>query len=197
MLVAALTLTACDNMSDQPKLQSQEGSAFFADGQAARPLVAGTVARGHLEEDTVYHTGRVGDQFVAQAPVQVTAALLDRGQDRFVIHCTPCHGQVGAGDGMIVQRGFPQPPTYHQDRLRQAPDGHLFDVITHGYGRMYALGNRIEPADRWAIVTYIRALQASQNVPASQLSDDERAKLDAPRTQSGQEAQAHPATEHK
>ncbi|MBN9563367.1 MAG: cytochrome c [Alphaproteobacteria bacterium] len=111
------------------------------------------------------------------APPPVTLALLERGQERFRIYCTPCHSELGDGHGMIVQRGFPPPPSYHIDRLRAAPVEHFYDVITHGYGAMYSYANRVQPADRWAIAAYIRALQLSQHASIADVPADQRGKM--------------------
>jgi mono/diheme cytochrome c family protein len=173
-------------MQDQPRYKAYRKSDFFRDGKAMRELPEGTVARGLLKDNKAFYTGKIdnpdpnaqaqtttdarGNTLVStfpnaidEFPVPVTKELVDRGQERFNIYCIVCHGPVGAGDGMIVRRGFSQPPTYHDDRLRNAPVGHFFDVITNGWGKMNAYGYMIPPADRWAIVAYIRTLQASQD----------------------------------
>lgn len=165
-------------MSDQPRMRPLRPSTFFPDGSSARPPVDGTVARGHLDEDDAFFTGRVDGKLVERIPVPITAELVRRGQERFTIYCTPCHGQIGDGTGMIVQRGFPQPPTYHQPRLRQAPDGHFFEMITKGQGKMQPYAAQVPPADRWAIVAYIRALQLSQNATLADLPAAERQLLE-------------------
>lgn len=174
------------DMQDQPRYRAYKKSDFFADKRGSRDMVEGTVARGQLHENKAFYTGKIdspnpnvqvqtttdasGNTLVAsfpndidEFPVPVTKELIDRGQDRYNIHCIVCHGPVGNGDGMVVRRGFPQPPTYHDDRLRNAPVGHFFDVITNGWGKMNSYGYQVQPADRWAIVAYIRALQMSQN----------------------------------
>lgn len=168
------------DMRDQPRYDTYEASEFFSDGQSARPLVAGTVARGQLREDEVFYTGKRDDKFVAELPMEVDRAFLERGQNRFNIYCTPCHAAAGTGDGMIVQRGFRRPPSYHIDRLRNAPAGHFYDVISQGFGAMPSFAIQLEPRDRWAIAAYIRALQLSQNasledVPASERKQFEEA----------------------
>jgi mono/diheme cytochrome c family protein len=157
-----LMLVACDNMANQPKRLPYEAYRGEEGGAAHRLPPAGTVAR---------------DDAPAPKPPPVTPALLARGQQRFNIYCAPCHDRVGDGNGMIVQRGFPRPPSYHIDRLRQAPSQHFYDVITNGYGAMYSYAARVAPADRWAIVAYIRALQASQDATLAQLPEDERSAL--------------------
>jgi mono/diheme cytochrome c family protein len=160
--VAASMLVACDDMANQPKRLPNEVYRKETKPPAPWREPAGTVAR---------------DWVPAPAPPALTEALLVRGQERFNIYCAVCHGPAGYGDGEIVQRGFPAPPSYHIERLRQAPIQHFYDVISNGYGAMYSYAQRVSPEDRWAIVAYIRALQASQNVPVAQLSNAERAKL--------------------
>ncbi len=166
------------DMHDQPKYKPFRRSEFFADERSARPLVPGTVARGMLREDTAYFTGKVGKDFVTQIPVEVTPQLLARGRERFEIFCSPCHGRTGRGDGMIVRRGFKQPPSYHIDRLREVPVGYFYDVISNGFGAMSDYAAQVPPEDRWAIAAYVRVLQLSEYAPASELSADERAKLE-------------------
>lgn len=172
----ALSAGCRQDMADQPRADAFEASDFFADGRASRPVVAGTVARGQLRDDPHFFTGKVNGQLASTFPGQVKLdrALLLRGQDRFNVFCQHCHGPRGEGNGMIVQRGFRQPNSYHVDRLRAAPPGYFFDVITNGYGTMFDLADRVPPADRWAIAAYIRVLQLSQNatqadIPADQL----------------------------
>src|SRR5262249_37482165 len=139
-------------------------SSFFDDGRSARPIPDGTVARGHLNDDTPFYTGKGPDGKAVDAfPVPINKEVLVRGRQRFDIYCAPCHGRLGDGDGMIVRRGFRKPPSYHIDRLRQAPHGYIFDVITNGFGAMPDYAVQVEPVDRWAIVAYVRALQLSQN----------------------------------
>ena len=187
-LLSLVLITGChQDMYDQAKKEPLEASEFFKDGRVARPLVPGTIARGHLETDTPMFTGREGGQFVSDLPTKLDEQLLKQGQTLFNIYCTPCHGRIGDGDGMIVSRGFKRPPSYHSERLRGAPVGHYFDVITNGFGSMPTFKNRIAPEDRWAIVAYVRALQLSQFAPASTLSETElnalntRGTPDAPR----------------
>jgi mono/diheme cytochrome c family protein len=189
LLFASCLLSACGvrfDMQDQPRYKAYKKSDFFADKRASRDPVEGTVARGQLHENKAFYTGKIdnpnlnapvatttdatGNTLVSsfpndidEFPVPVTKELVDRGQDRYNIYCIVCHGPVGNGDGMIVRRGFPKPPTYHDDRLRNAPVGHFFDVMTNGWGKMNSYAYQIQPADRWAIVAYIRALQVSQN----------------------------------
>jgi hypothetical protein len=170
-------------MHDQPKYKYLRGSDFFTDGRSARPLVENTVARGQLQEDSVFYTGMLqstnGPVPTTEFPIEVNRQVLERGQERFNIYCSPCHGQLGNGLGMIVQRGFKQPPSYHIDRLREAPVGHFFDVMTNGYGAMWKYSPQIEARDRWAIAAYIRVLQATQNTNINDLSPEQRSKLPA------------------
>ena len=181
-LVCALALLAAgcrQDMHDAPRYEPYEKSDFFADGRSARPLVEGTVARGHLREDTPAATGKMGKLFVATAPVPVTLDLLRRGQERFGIYCTPCHGLTGSGDGMVVRRGFRRPTSFHDPRLRAQPDGYLFDVITSGFGAMPDYAAQVPVPDRWAVVAYIRALQLSQNATLADVPADRRPGLGA------------------
>jgi mono/diheme cytochrome c family protein len=150
----------------QPKTASQQEGEFFADHSSARPLVEHTIARGFLREDRPFFTGAKDNKWLTELPMPVTEALLRRGQERFTIYCTPCHGRLGNGEGMIYKRGFApnvKVATYHTDRLRNMPIGHFYDVITNGYGRMFSYAARVEPQDRWAIAAYIRVLQLSQH----------------------------------
>jgi mono/diheme cytochrome c family protein len=176
--IAAAGLTGCrQDMQDQPKFIPLRPSAFFADGRSERPLVEGTVARGHLNADTAYYTGMVNGKAVAAFPFPITRDVLNRGQERFNIYCSPCHDKLGTGNGMIVQRGYRHPPSYHIDRLRQVPDGYIFDVITNGFGAMPDYAAQVAPQDRWAIVAYIRVLQYSQHAPLADVPPDARAQL--------------------
>jgi Cytochrome C oxidase, cbb3-type, subunit III len=174
----AVALQACQqDMADQPRYKPLAPSAFFEDGRSARPLVPGTVAQGHLNEDEHLYTGRVGGKLVETFPFPITRQVLDRGHERFNIFCSPCHGRLGDGQGMVVRRGFSAPPSYHIERLRNAPVGYFFEVITKGFGRMYDYADRIPVRDRWTIVAYIRALQLSQNARIEDVPEAERAKL--------------------
>lgn len=177
---AALAAACAPDMSQQPKYPPLGPSDFFADGSSARPGVEGTVARGLLRTDEALYTGRVDGELVVRIPVPVTRTLLERGRDRFDIYCSPCHGHLGNGEGVIAMRGFRQPTSYHIDRLREAPDGHFFDVITHGYGVMYGYAARVPADDRWAITAYIRALQRSQAATLQDVPEPEREKLTRP-----------------
>jgi mono/diheme cytochrome c family protein len=152
------------DMYNQPRYKTYAEDNFFRDGASGRPLVPHTVARGHADLDNEYFEGKTDDgRLVTTVPAPITREKLERGRERFDIYCAVCHGRTGDGRGMIVQRGFPAPPTYHSDRLRNAPIGHFYDVITNGYGVMYSYAARVDPADRWAIAAYIRALQLAQN----------------------------------
>ena len=175
-----LGLAGCrQDMHDQPKVVPLRSSAFLEDGRSARAQVAGTVARGQEHTDDYFMTGMSGGKEGEALPFPATLQVLQRGQERFNIYCSPCHGQLGNGLGMIVQRGFKQPPSYHTDRLRQVAIGHFFDVMTNGYGAMWKYSQQIEPRDRWAIAAYIRVLQASQNASINDLSAQDREKLPA------------------
>ncbi len=205
-LLAALALGGCEramhDMYDQPRYKPLAPSSLFADGNSARmpppgsmPSTEGTAAdtssgrAGRVigvpaagpalpldEQGHDLAQGDVGQQRSA-SPMPMTMALLQRGQERFDIDCAPCHGRSGNGDGMIVKRGFPAPPSYHSQRLREAPDSHFYQVITHGYGVMYPYADRVDPPDRWAITAYIRALQLSQHAPADRLDAQDRQRL--------------------
>lgn len=187
LVLAAFLATGCRyDMQDQPRYKVYKQSDFFADNRASREPVAGTVAKGQLHDDKAFYTGKIanpnpnaqvqtttdasGNTLVTsfpndidEFPVPVTKELIDRGQNRFNVYCIVCHGATGNADGMVVRRGFPKPPTYHDDRLRNAPVGHFFDVMTNGWGRMNSYAAQISPADRWAIVAYIRTMQMAQN----------------------------------
>jgi len=182
--VFALGLTGCHtDMWVQPKVKHQSKSDFFSDGLGARPNIAGTVEFGQDLSDSAFYTGFVDGKLVSEFPVPVTAELVKRGKERFEIFCMHCHGAAGDGQGMIAKRGFTlaRPvATYHSDRLREMPVGHFFDVMTNGYGAMFPFGARIEPADRWAIAAYVRALQLSQNVSVDDLSPDQQSKIGEP-----------------
>ncbi|MEW6272685.1 MAG: cytochrome c [Thermodesulfobacteriota bacterium] len=174
-------LAGCrQDMQDQPKYLPDSASRFFADGRANRPLVAGTVAHGSFQENTAYFEGKVDGRPATELPVPVTRRLLERGRERYDIFCSPCHDRVGEGTGMIVQRGFRRPPSFHIPRLREAPVGHFYDVITNGFGVMLNYSAQVPVDDRWAIVAYIRALQLAQNATEQDVPPDERAKLAAP-----------------
>jgi mono/diheme cytochrome c family protein len=176
-LVLFASLGCRQEMYDQPKYKGLRGSDFFADGRQARPLPDGTVARGFLRTDSRIFEGRTGSQLDTEFPLPVDAALLARGRQRYEIFCSPCHDRTGYGAGMVVRRGYRAPPSFHVDRLRDAPVGHFFDVISRGFGAMPDYASQIDVHDRWAIVAYVRALQLSQNARLDALSPEERARL--------------------
>lgn len=194
---AAIALIACSvlaagcerrmhDMYDQPRFDPSEGSSLWPDGRADRPPVAGTepAATGDIAGTSSARHGREAleawhEAKAAQSPPPITQALLRRGQDRYAIYCLPCHSALGDGDGPVARHGFPHPPTYHQPRLRDAPDRYLFDVIGDGHGVMYGYADRVAPQDRWAIVAYIRALQLSQAAPVAELPPALREKVAA------------------
>jgi mono/diheme cytochrome c family protein len=169
LILSLVLLAGCEklDMAQQTKDKPHTPSRLFADGKTNQAPPDGTVARGDLAEDAI----------LAQRP-PMTAALLARGRDRFDIFCQPCHGRDGYGDGTVVQRGFPHPPSYHSERLRDAPDSHFLDVIRRGYGAMYSYAARVPPSDRWAIVAYIRALQLSQHAAVADLPADVRESIE-------------------
>ena len=180
LISAALFSAACSrlDMQDQPKYKPQRASEFFADGRDGRPEVEGTIARGELHEDAAFYNGKdAAGKDIDTFPIAVDKTVIERGRQRYDIYCAPCHGRLGNGMGMVVQRGFKQPPSYHIDRLRNAPVGHLYDVVTNGYGAMLNYAQQIQARDRWAIVAYIRALQYSQNANVNDLPVEARAKL--------------------
>jgi cytochrome c553 len=164
LALAMVVLAGCrQDMHDQPKFKPLRINTFYPDNRSARPLIDGTVARADLREDTYYYTGKVNGQPGTEFPFPVTREVLERGEERYNIYCSPCHSRIGDGNGMIVQRGFKRPPSYHTDRLRQAPIGHFFDVMTNGFGAMSEYKSQVSVSDRWAIAAYIRALQLSQD----------------------------------
>jgi len=177
-LATGLALTGCrQDMHDQPRYKPLAESTFFNDHRASRPKVDGTVARGHLRVDTALYTGKQGDQDIDFFPFPITRDDLTRGQQRFNIYCSPCHSRVGDGGGLVVLRGFRQPPSYYTDKLKQAPVGHFFDVMTNGFGAMPSYASRVTPEDRWRIIAYIRALQLSEDARLGDLTQEEQAKL--------------------
>jgi hypothetical protein len=183
----ALALSGCEeairqDMANQPKNRPESPSDFFADGRSVRPVLENTVARGAIDNDSY----NVPKDFAGFPPaVKVDGKLLERGEDRYKIFCTPCHGLQGNGEGMITMRGMKRPPSYHIDRLRQAPNGYFYDVTTNGFGAMYSYSERITPADRWAIIAYIRALQLSRNARVAELPAEVRQELDRAAAQAG------------
>jgi mono/diheme cytochrome c family protein len=167
-----LLVAGCrQDMHNQPKYEPLEASAFFPNGASARVPVEGTVARGLVNEDEALFTGKVGGVAVTAMPFAITAADLDRGQERFNIYCTPCHDQSGNGRGMVVQRGYRQPPSFHIDRMKQAEPGYMFDVITNGFGAMPDYKAQIHARDRWRIVAYVKALQMAPGAAAPDAAD--------------------------
>ena len=174
-LLASLLLAGCSlkqDMAVQPKDRPLWPSDFFSDGRSARPIVENTVARGSIENDALF-VSKDSNTF----PLPVNKQLVERGQNRFNIYCSPCHGLQGDGDGFVAVRGMKHPPTYHQDRLRQVPNGYIYDVITNGFGVMLDYAEQVPPRDRWAIVAYVRALQLSRNAKVSELPPDVREKV--------------------
>lgn len=189
-LAASTMMVSCrQDMQDQPKYLAYRGSETFGDSLSSRMPVEGTVARGYLREDEAYYTGKMAGGVSAAAstdtskksagnevnefPFPITHEIMDRGQERYNIYCSPCHGVLGDGRGMIVNRGFRQPPSYHQDRLRTATLGHFYDVITNGFGVMPDYAMQVPPHERWAIIAYIRALQYSQNAKLADVPPDQ------------------------
>lgn len=178
VMLAAGVLSGCDNeMRNQAKYQPLEKSDFFENGMASRPLVEGTVARGHLKEDDHLYTGKVDGKHVTTFPFEINEEVLKRGQQRYNIYCAVCHDGLGYGQGMVVRRGFKQPTSFHDQRLIDAPHGYYFDVITNGFGVMNDYATQIKAYDRWAIISYIRALQLSQNAQLADAPAEEAEKL--------------------
>jgi hypothetical protein len=179
-LLLGLVAGCRQDMHNQPKFIPLRESTFYADTRSARPRVEGTVARGELQEDTYLYTGKIegkdGDVF----PFPVTREVMERGRQRYQIYCTPCHSELGDGNGMIVQRGYRHPPDYTIPRLMNAPVGHFFDVITNGFGAMPDYKEQVPVRDRWAIIAYIRALQLARHAPLSEVPANERPKLSQP-----------------
>jgi mono/diheme cytochrome c family protein len=158
------------NMDDQPRYDAQESSQFFADGSEMRAPVTGTVAQGQLQANVEYYYGRTADSLlVKKIPVPVGTELLNRGHERFNIYCSPCHDQTGSGQGLVIKKGFLPPPTFHQPRLREVEDGHIYEVIRNGIRNMPSYRHQISVADRWAIVAYLRKLQRDQNAGATDI----------------------------
>jgi mono/diheme cytochrome c family protein len=179
--LACLVLAACrQDMHDAPSYDPLQASDFFADGRASRTPVANTVARGQLRDDDHLYQGKIDGQLATTFPMPVTADVMARGQERFNVFCSPCHGRTGTGNGLVVQRGFRAPPSYHEERLRQVPVGYLFDVMTNGFGAMSDYAAQVPVADRWAIAAYIRALQFSQRASIADVPVARRAELDQP-----------------
>lgn len=178
LLAVGMLLAGCRlDMHIQPKYLPDDPTDFFGDGRSERPPVPGTVARGQLHLDELMYTGKVNGVAADEFPFPITAADLQRGRERFNIYCTPCHDYTGSGNGMIVQRGFPHPPSYHIERLRSAPVGHFYDVISNGFGAMYGYAARVSPKDRWRIAAYIRVLQLSHHATLQDVPEPERKRL--------------------
>jgi len=202
LATAALVAAGCrQDMHDAPRYEAYEASSSFPDGRASRTAPTGTVARGWLRDDEALYTGKVAGQVVDLFPFAIAHADLQRGQQRFNIYCTPCHGQLGDGNGMVVQRGLRQAASYHQDRLRTEKIGYFYDVITNGFGAMQGYAEQIPVRDRWLIVAYVRALQLSQHATVAEVPADRRAQLDAsvsetPSASTGTPAAAAPAEKH-
>lgn len=185
LLVAALMALSAgcrQDMQQQPKYKDLERSRFFPDGRAARPIPAGAIATDEWNRDTALTTGSGNGSFLTTIPLPVTAELLERGEDRFNIFCSPCHARTGAGDGMIARRGFKQPADLNSPRVRNAPPGYIFAVITNGFGAMADYAYQLKDVrDRWAVVAYIRALELSRQAPLADVPPQERARLEAAR----------------
>jgi mono/diheme cytochrome c family protein len=210
LIVTSAFAAACrQDMHDAPRYEAFEANDQFADGRAARIPPPGTVARGLLREDEALYTGKVDGQAVDQVPFALSHNDLLRGQERYTIYCTPCHGQLGDGNGMVVQRGLRQAASYHQDRLRQERIGYFFDVITNGFGAMQGYAEQVPVRDRWLIAAYVRALQYSQNAPVNDVPADRRGQLEGggappatpagtapPASGTGQPAQQPAGTRH-
>jgi mono/diheme cytochrome c family protein len=189
--MCCLAILGCrQDMHDQPKIKAYREAEFFADHRGMRPIPEGTVARGFLMDDELLYAGKVNGQFVDEFPMPVTKAVLERGRDRFNIYCTPCHGRTGLGNGMVVQRGYRPPPSFHDEKIRNQTVGYYFDVMTNGFGAMPDYRAQVAPEDRWAIASYIRALQYSQRATVTDVPADKRTALDNP---AGAAAPAAPA----
>ncbi len=188
VLGCALFAAGCrQDMHDAPRFTALQQNPFYADQRSARPLIDGTVARGQLRANDVFYTGMTAPSTpVALIPMAVTHETVERGRDRFNVYCAPCHSRTGDGNGMIVQRGYKQPPSLHDPRLRAAAAGYFYDVMTKGFGQMPDYAAQLQPKDRWAVVAYVRALQLSQNATLADVPAGDRSKLDA-----GSSSQSH------
>lgn len=179
-VIAMLALSGCyQKMGLQPAFDPYDQSDFFEDGMSARPRVEGTVARGEYSEDELLHTGRSGGQLATMFPFPVTGEVLDRGQERFNIYCSVCHGPAGEGDGMIVRRGYKKPNSFHSPTVAAQPEGYYFTVMTQGFGVMPSYAAQVPVEDRWAIVAYIRALQLSQRASVADIPAEELSRLES------------------
>ncbi len=177
-VLCLLSISACrQQMADQPRYKPLAKSEFFGDDRSARPPIDGVVARGQLQADEHFYTGKIGGKEADAFPIPITREVLARGRERFDIFCSTCHDRIGNGQGMIVRRGFRVPPSFHIDRLRQAPAGHFFDVMTRGFGAMPDYAEQLAPEDRWAVAAYIRALQLSQRAALAEVPESERRRL--------------------
>jgi len=176
-LLLLLGTCGCTDMYDGQKIKPLEESPFFDNRLSARPLVEGTVPRGELRLDDHLHAGKVDGRLVATFPFSISKEVMVRGRERYQTFCSPCHGRLGDGTGMIVQRGFPKPNSFHSDSLRLKPVGYFYDVILSGFGRMYSYAPSIRVEDRWAMVAYVRALQYSRMTPVADLTELERSRL--------------------
>ncbi|MBT7863434.1 MAG: cytochrome c, partial [Gemmatimonadetes bacterium] len=179
LLVSMSALAGCDlrqRMYDQEKYEAHEATSFFKDGLTSRPPIEGTIARGGLRLDAHLFEGKVNGELATTLPaaIQFDRELLERGQQRYDIYCSPCHDRSGSGNGIVVQRGLKQPPSFHQDRLRDAAIGYYYDVITNGFGSMFSYASRIQVNDRWAVAAYIRALQLSQEAAYDELPAEDQ-----------------------
>ena len=182
LLLSGVMCGCRQDMHDQPRYGPLQGSAFFATADLPRPYIEGTVARGQLNSDPVFYTGKRGTSSSTRFHSHSLAAVLERGHERFNIYCSPCHGQTGEGNGMIVQRGFSHPPAYTSERVRTQPIGHYFDVMTNGFGAMHSYASRVTPHDRWAIAAYISVLQVSRSATVNDVPDGKRANLEGSET---------------
>lgn len=180
LLLAGLLLAGgCrQGMYDQPRLKPLQEFGMFPDHQGSRPLPPGAVQAGQASDPTTMTSGRINGKLIDVVPMKLTRALLERGQERFNIYCSPCHDKMGHGTGMVVRRGFLMPPSYHIERLVNAPDGYFFEVMTQGYGTMYSYASRVAPEDRWAITAYIRALQYRERAKLDDAPPPQRAALE-------------------
>lgn len=182
LLVATvlLSLSCRQEMRDDSRVKPYQETPFFLDRNSSRPLVKGVVARGEAQTDDFFYAGQINGHLVRGFPAPVTLDELKKGRERYNVYCSVCHGFTGTGDGMIVQRGFPTPPSFHDQRLREAPEGHFFNVITNGYGAMYSYASRVETSERWAIIAYIRALQHARNATVNDVPAEDRLQLTLP-----------------
>jgi hypothetical protein len=192
LCVFVVSVACRQDMHDQPKLKPLAKSDFYADRRGSRPQVEGTIARGQLVDDSAFYTGKVDGQLTSELPVKLSPELLATGRTRFDTFCAPCHGRIGNGNGMVVQRGFKKPNSFHIDRIRQMPVGHFFDAMTNGFGAMADYRAQVPVADRWAIAAYVRALQLSQNARLPDVPESERAALQEPAKAAPPSPDPHP-----